>query len=259
MHRLTVGEVMTNRVISVREETPFKELVRLMKDHDVSGLPVLDSRGCLAGIVTEADLLEVVGEPTGIKKRHTQFGRLLDRLLTPGHPQTIARATANTSAKSLMTSEVITTTPETPVRDAARHIVESGVKRLPVIDESSRVVGIVSRQDLLRPYLREDEGIQEEVLENLARKVLWIDPSTIKVVVDQGVVKLHGTVAKQSQKDILIELTHRVDGVVDVEDHINAAENDRDSEPEWMRKESTQAEPWAKVAQMYGYRPSDRK
>lgn len=258
MKGLTVGDIMTKRVISVREETPFKELVRLMKDHDVSGLPVLDSSGCLAGIVTEADLLEVVGEPTGIKKRHTQFGRLLDRLITH-EAGTIDTSTAHISAKSLMTSELITTTPETPVREAARNIVESGVKRLPVVDESLRLVGVVSRQDLLRPYLRDDERIREEVLENLAKKVLWIDPSTIKVLVEQGVVKLHGTVAKQSQKDILIELTKRLDGVVEVEDHIRAAENDRDSEPEWMRKESAQAEPWAKVAQMYGYHESDKR
>jgi CBS-domain-containing membrane protein len=259
METLTVGEVMTNDVITVREETPFKELVRLMKEHDVSGLPVLDSSGCLSGIVTEADLLEVVGGHTGIKKRHTQFGRLLDRLLAPGRSDTIDSTTANTSARSLMTSELITTTPDTPVREAARHIVESGVKRLPVVDENKRVVGIVSRQDLLRPYLQNDELIKEEVLENIAKRVLWIDPSTLKVAVDQGVVKLHGVVEKQSQKEILIEFTSRVDGVVDVEDHMNAAENDRGYEPEWMRKESSKAEPWAKVAQIYGYQSSDKR
>jgi len=258
VHNLTVGEVMTERVITVREETPFKELARLMRAHDVSGLPVVDASGTLVGIVTEADLLEVVGEPTGVKKRHTQFGRLIDRLLTPGHGGDIDRATAYASARSLMTSEVITTAPETLVREAARHIVESGVKRLPVLDRDRKVVGIVSRQDLLRPYLRDDEQIREEVMERVAKKVLWLDPASIKVHVDQGVVKLHGHVAKQSQKDILLELTRRVDGVVEVEDHINAAENDRDLEPAWMRKESSKAEPWAKVAQIYGYSPSDK-
>jgi CBS-domain-containing membrane protein len=258
MESLTVGDVMTTPVITVREETPFKELVRLMKEHDISGLPVLNSDGCAVGIVTEADLLEVVGEPTGVKKRHKQFGRLLDKLLVPGRAEPIDSSTANTSARSLMTAELKTTTPDTPVRDAARHIVESGVKRLPVLDGANHVVGIVSRQDLLRPYLQDDEAIQEEVLENIAKRVLWIDPSTIKVLVENGVVKLHGVVAKQSQKDILIELTRRVDGVVQVEDRIAAAENDRDLEPEWLRKESVQAEPWAKVAQMYGYQSTDK-
>ncbi|MGH2734995.1 MAG: CBS domain-containing protein [Actinomycetota bacterium] len=259
MEKITVGEVMTKRVISVREETPFKELARLMMEHDVSGLPVLNSTGRLAGIVTEADLLEVVGEPTGVKKRHTQFGRLLDRLVSPGREGTVDRSTAYTSAKSLMTTDVITTTPATPAREAARHIVESGIKRLPVVDSSGHVVGIVSRQDLLRPYLQDDERIREEVLENLAKRVLWIDPSTIKVLVDKGVVSLHGFVAKQSQKEILIELTSRVDGVVSVADHMAAAENDRDFEPEWMRKESARAEPWTKVAQIYGYDSSDKR
>lgn len=259
MHTLTVAEVMTEHVLSVREETPFKELVRLMKTHDVSGLPVLDSAGCLVGIVTEADLLDVMGEPGGVKKRHTQFGKLLDRLLTPGPTNAIDRATAHTSARALMTREVITTTPETTLREAARRIAESGVKRLPVIDAENRLVGILSRQDLLRPYLQDDERIREEVIENLARKVLWIDPSTIKVLVDQGVVSLHGVVAKQSQKDILIELTRGVDGVIQVTDHMAAAENDRGFEPEWMRKESSRAEPWAKVAQIYGYTSSDKK
>jgi CBS domain-containing protein len=259
VERLTVGEVMTPHVISVREETPFKELVRLMKDHDISGLPVLDSSGCLVGIVTEADLLEVVGEPTGVKKRHTQFGRLLDRLLSPGRTHMIDESTGQISAKFLMTTDLITTTPDTPVREAARHIVETGVKRLPVVDGERHLVGIVSRQDLLRPYLRDDERIREEVIESLAKKTLWIDPSPLKVLVKQGVVQLHGVVEKQSQKEILIELTRRVDGVVKVEDHMAAAENDRDSEPEWMRKESAQADPWAKVAHLYGYHESDER
>jgi CBS-domain-containing membrane protein len=258
MESLTVGDVMTIHVITVREETPFKELVRLMKDHDVSGLPVVDSTGALSGIVTEADLLDVVGEKTGVKKRHTQFGRLLDRLITPGRQETIDRSASHISARSLMTSDLITVTPGTPVREAARIIVDSGVKRLPVVDEENHVVGIVSRQDLLRPYLQNDDKIREEVVENIAKRLLWIDPSTIKVAVDQGVVKLHGTVAKQSQKELLIELTSRVDGVLEVEAHVNADENDRGYEPDWMRKESQQAEPWAKVAQIYGYHSDDK-
>src|SRR5687768_15150167 len=132
MHSLTVGEVMTKRVITVREETPFKELVRLMQTHDVSGLPVVDANGCLTGIVTEADLLELMGDPTGVKKRHTQFGQLLHRLLDTGRTDTIDKSTAHVSAGTLMTIGLITTTADTPVREAARHIVESGVKRLPV-------------------------------------------------------------------------------------------------------------------------------
>jgi CBS-domain-containing membrane protein len=256
---LTVAQVMTGRVISVRQETPFKELVRLMKTHGVSGLPVLDSSGCLVGIVTEADLLEHVGGAIGEKKRHSQLGRLIDRLLSPTHSADVSRATANLSARSLMTSDVITTTPETPVREAARHIVESGVKRLPVIDDDKKVVGIVSRQDLLRPYLLDDERIREEVIEDLVKRVLWMDPEEMKVIVNQGVVKLHGVVAKQSQREILVELTGRVDGVVQVEDHMTAAENDRDFEPDWMHKESPQAEPWAKVAQLYGYSSTDKR
>lgn len=259
MHTLVVGEVMTDQVVTVREETPFKELARLMKVHGVSGLPVLDSSGCLVGIVTEADLLGLVGGASDEKKRHKQLGKLFDRLLGPGRPGDINRATALLAARSLMSSEVVTTSPGTPVREAARHIVEKGIKRLPVIDENNRVIGIVSRQDLLRPYLLDDERIREEVIENLAKKVLWIDPGTIKVLVDHGIVKLHGVVAKQSQKDMLLELTSRVDGVIQVEDHMTAAENDRVFEPEWMRKESSRAEPWAKVAQMYGYKSSDKK
>jgi len=259
MRSLTVGDVMTEKVITVRRETPFKELVRLMRTQDISGLPVVDSDGCLAGIVTEADLLELVGEPTGVKKRHTQFGRLLDRLLDGSRPDLVDKATAHVSAGSLMTPDVITTTPDTLVREAARHIVESGVKRLPVVDERNRVVGVVSRQDLLRPYLQDDERIREEVVEEIAKRVLWIDPETIKVVVDEGVVKLHGKVAKQSFKEILLAMTARVDGVVEVEDHIDAIENDRGYEPEWMRRESADAEPWRKVARIYGYHPSEKR
>jgi CBS domain-containing protein len=253
MENLTVGDVMTTEVVTVREEAPFKELVRLMKTHNISGLPVVNGSQRLVGIVTEADLLVVMGGASGIRKRHIQFGRLLERLHSPSKGTEMDASTAHTAAQVIMTKDVVTAQASTPLREAARKIMHQGIKRFPVVDPEGRVVGIVSRQDLLRPYLQDDEHIREEVMENLAKRILWIDPATIKVVVDQGVVKLHGVIAQKSQKDVLVEFTRRLDGVVAVEDHMTAVDNDRDYEPDWARHESSRAEPWGKVARIYGY------
>jgi CBS domain-containing protein len=258
MDQLTVGDLMTRNVICANEHTPVKELVGLMKRHDISGLPVVDLKGALAGIVSEVDLLTIIGEPAqeGANARKRTHG-WVDWLLRSGRSAPVDDRSDVSTAASFMTRDVLTTTASTPIREAARAMIDARVKRLPVVDEANKVIGIISRQDLLRPFLQSDEKIKQEVLDHLAKRVLWIDPSNLKVVVDKGVVDLHGQVALRSQKEILIELARRVDGVVAVKDHLLATEDDRQAEPEWLRRESREAEPWARVAHMLGYRSPD--
>jgi CBS-domain-containing membrane protein len=119
-----------------------------------------------------------------------------------------------------MTREVVTVRPQDPVRLAIRTLLDAGVKRLPVVDDEGRLVGIVSRGDLLRPFLRSDEEIAAEIEVDVIRRGLWSDPWAIRAEVERGVVRLTGEVEDEEERDILLDVVRRVDGVVGVEDRL---------------------------------------
>ena len=223
MRKVKVEDVMTREVIAAREETPYKDLARLMSDHGVSGIPILDDDRRLIGIVTEADLL--LAEESGPEHPHL----LLRWLENPKRLAALRHEAEGIRAADVMTRHVVTTGPEDDVRKAARVLLDAGVKRLPVIDEDRRLVGIVSRRDLLRPYLRPDEDIREEVVDDVIGRTMWIDPRAIRVDVHDGVVRLEGRVEKKSVREILVELVHRVDGVLGVDDHLSFEHHDRET------------------------------
>lgn len=225
MRRARVENVMTRPALTAREDAPYKELVRLMAEHRVSGLPVVDEEGRLVGIVTEADLLLAEeGEP--------KFRSLFLQWFT--HPTRLAalkHEAEGIRAAHIMTRSVVTVRPHETVHDAAKVLLDAGVKRLPVVDEEHRVVGIVSRCDLLRPYLRSDREILDEVREDVVLGTMWIDPRTVKVEVKEGVVRLEGRLERKSVKELMVELVHRVDGVTGVDDHLTFEADDRTVRP----------------------------
>ncbi|HEX9892074.1 MAG TPA: CBS domain-containing protein [Actinomycetota bacterium] len=225
MKKVTVGDVMTKKVVAVDEDAPFKEVVRLLHDHRVSGVPVIGGDGRLSGIVTEADLVFVEG------KESARRNAFLDWFIHPKRLEEIEGRTAGLTARDLMTPDVITTRPETSVREAARAMIESGVKRLPVVDGDGRVLGVVSRRDLLTPYLRTDEELREEIATEVVERVMWLDPTEIHVEVIRGLVMLKGRLARRSEREILVELAGRVDGVLGVKDELTFAEDDRRIRP----------------------------
>jgi len=222
VRKVKVEDVMTREVIAAREETPYKDLARLMSDHGVSGIPILDDDRRLIGIVTEADLL--LAEESGPEHPHL----LLRWLENPKRLAALRHEAEGVRAADVMTTHVVTVRPEDDVRKAAKVLLDAGVKRLPVVDGNRRVVGIVSRRDLLRPYLRSDEDIREEVTEEVIQRVMAIDPRSVTVRVRDGVVGLEGQVEKKSVKEILVELVHRVDGVLGVDDHLSFEHHDRE-------------------------------
>lgn len=237
-----VGDVMTREVVSVREDEPFKDIVRIMHEHRVSGVPVLDADGKLVGIVTEADLLMAEEEHTEPKAR----GRsLLEWFLHPAGMAEIEGRAEDIRARDIMVRDVVTVTPEVPVREAIKILLDAGVKRLPVIDGGRRVVGIVSRRDLLQPFLRADEEIAAEIRDHILLHTMWIDPDTVAVAVSRGVVRLEGEVDLKSTKEILVELAHRVDGVVGVEDRVTFRTDDRKIRPE-RHEELAWSENWVR-------------
>ena len=208
-HRL-VGELMTPAVVKVRPDTPFKEIAQVLAENDITSVPVVDEQGRPLGVVSEADLLrnEAAGEdPAG--------------LLPAAHLSSKERARSGaTTAHGLMTSPAECARPEWTVVEAARVMDHRHIKRLPVVDEAGRLVGIVSRSDLLRVFLRHDHAIREEVRDDLVARILGLSPDSVDVRVDDGIVTLRGTMDDQSAARTLARLCQGVDGVVSVADHL---------------------------------------
>lgn len=202
-----VRNVMTHEVITVDEQAPFTEMVRRMAVHKVSALPVLDDRGRLVGIVSEADLLH--------KEEYQDLEDERHWLETRRERAARAKA-AGRRAAEVMSTPVVTIDPEATVAEAARRLARHRIKRLPVVDEHGKLVGIVSRADLLRLYLRDDEAIHREIVDEVLLRALWIDPTTVAVKVDDGVATLVGQVESASLVPIVVHLTRTVPGVVDV-------------------------------------------
>lgn len=211
MKRWTVGDVMTENVVTVVETTPYKEIVDMVATQAIGAVPVLDQDRRVVGVVSEADLLHKM-EFTGAEP-HV---RLLER-----RRQRNARTKASAeNAAELMSTPAVVVSPAAPLTAAARLMDAEGVKRLPVVDGAGRLVGILSRRDLLRVYLREDEALREEIVTQVLLRTLWIDPRTVTVTVDRGVVTLAGTVDRSGTIPVLVSLVAGVAGVVDVVNHL---------------------------------------
>jgi CBS domain-containing protein len=211
MKQWTVREVMTENVISVSEETPYKEIAEMLTRRRVSAVPVVGATGLVVGVVSEADMLHKVEYRT----RDPQLW-FLER-----KQRRVARAKASADvARDLMTSPAVVIEPTATVAAAAQLMDSEKLKRLPVTDAQGRLVGIVSRGDLLRIYLRDEEAIRKEIVDEVLVHTLWIDPSTINVSVVHGVATLAGTVDRRSTKDLVLQLVSGVTGVVHVADEL---------------------------------------
>ncbi|GHJ96864.1 hypothetical protein SNE510_63830 [Streptomyces sp. NE5-10] len=213
MQHRTVFEVMTHRVVTVSPGTRFKEIARLLVENDVSAVPVVDEDRRLLGVVSEADLLRDSAELPDLEGRWAGV-RLLSR--ERGLPE------AETAA-DLMTSPAVSAQPAWNLVETARTMDRKGVKRLPVIDEAGRLVGIVSRADLLRPFLRGDNAIQDEIEHDVLTDTLRMAPGTLRVTVDDGVVTLTGRVDERADIPVIVRLCRSVDGVVALHESIDYA------------------------------------
>ena len=207
-----VRDVMTAGVVTVADSAGFKEIVRLMHEHGVSALPVVNGDGRLVGVVSEADLLlkEEYEADEGAERRLLDFRwRRAER----------AKA-AGVLAAQVMTKHVVTVEPDATLPKAARLLHEHKVRRLPVVDEQGTVIGIVSRADLLKVFLRADREIFDEVTRDVLRRTLWLAPDAIRVTVRDGVVVLEGVVEQRSMIPLVVALVQGVEGVVEVESRL---------------------------------------
>jgi CBS-domain-containing membrane protein len=144
---MKVREIMSRPVITVSAETGIKAAARLLDEHGVSALPVVDATGALVGIVSEADLISIETRPDP---------------RTQATPMAPTAGSSPTTVSEVMTREVLTVSAGSQVSQAARIMLDAGVKRVPVV-EGRRVVGILSRRDLVKLIARRDEDIEDEI------------------------------------------------------------------------------------------------
>ncbi|MFF3201045.1 CBS domain-containing protein [Streptomyces sp. NPDC002962] len=208
-----VGEVMTQDVVEAHRETPFKDVVRLLDRHRIGGLPVVDDDDKVVGVISQTDLIrrQAAGPPAARARRFRlpPLGRSARRADSAGTGGAV-------TAQELMSTPAVTVHPEQRVADAARVMERHGVERLPVVDEEDRLIGIATRRDLLRVFLRTDDEIRREVRDEVLARAVGRPVHGASVRVRDGMVTLEGDLDSGDDIPLAIRLTYRVDGVVGV-------------------------------------------
>lgn|SRR5262245_3358643 len=205
---MRVQELMTANVVTVRPDMHLKDAAALLAEHRISGLPVVDEDGWVLGVLSEVDILF---KEAGADERHG----FLERLLALP-PSRLDLKLAATTVAEAMTAPALTIGPRRPVTDAATKMIREGIGRLPVVDDEGRLVGIVTRADLVRAFLRTDAEIEREIREDVIRRTLWLEPDTIQIDVTGGEVRLSGLVETRSDAELIPTFVQRVPGVVAV-------------------------------------------
>jgi len=222
---LTVREAMTPEVVTVSPDTQLKDVARILIDAGVSGLPVVDERGAVLGVVSEADFLIKGQGPLAI--RHRRLARLLGE---SANTQRQLNKLAARTAGEAMTSPAVTIEPTQPLRQAAALMTEARVNRLPVVDKGW-LVGIVTRADLVRAYLQSDEELARTIREDVLLRALWLDPAAFEVEVHRGEATVRGHVEGRSTARIVAETVAMIPGIVAVQTDIRWAVDDRELQP----------------------------
>jgi len=206
----TVKDVMSVLPVWVSEGASFREIAVRLRECRVSAFPVLDAHGKVTGVVSEADLLvkeAVADEPNVV------WGLLAGIV----HHAARGKA-AGVTAADLMTSPAVTIGPDETVEHAARLMYDRGIKRLPVVDRAGRLVGIISRSDVLAVFDRPDAEIREEIMTQVIAG--RSEPSWYSVIVKDGMVTLEGTPETAAIGRDLVRRARHVEGVVAVRDRL---------------------------------------
>jgi CBS domain-containing protein len=211
-----VSEVMTSGVVAAHEHAAFKVIVASLVGHRISAVPVIDDDRKVIGVVSESDLLaRVVAESDHtpaighLRHRRERLGKI--------HGETASR---------LMTKPAVTTHPECTIADAARLAAKARVRRLPVVDADGVLVGIVTRADLLRVFLKADAAIRAQIRDDIIVRQMALDPSDVEVSVHEGIVTLRGQLADRQMVQQLLESVHAVPAVVAVKSKLTCPVDD---------------------------------
>ena len=201
---------MTADVVTVRADTSYRDIVALVRGHRVSGLPVVDDDAKVIGVVSETDLLAAETADPG------QGVHLASRTWLPHRRQVMADTA---TAGDLMTHPAVTTGPDELVANAARLMHSLKLERLPVVDRDRRLVGIVSRSDVLSVFGRSDEEIRREVTRDVIMDGFFTDPGRLTITVRDGIVTLAGTPGSAVLGENIADQVQRLEGVIAVHDH----------------------------------------
>jgi CBS domain-containing protein len=205
-----VKDVMSPHPISVTRDASFKELAARLFELGVSGFPVVDDDGKVIGVVSEADMM--------VKEAMEDGHHGLRGVLAAIEHRTDWRKAGGVTAGDLMTSPAVTVTAEDTVEHAAALMHDRGLKRLPVVDQAGRLVGIISPVDVLAVYDRLDEEIRDEILSQVIP--ILSEPSWYNVVVKDGVVTVEGTPETIPTGHEILRRIRHVQGVVAVRDRL---------------------------------------
>ncbi|MFF5989967.1 CBS domain-containing protein [Prauserella flavalba] len=212
----TVRSVMTPRPYTVGPGTELADIAALLTEQGISGVPVVDDRDAVLGVVTEADLISARLHP------HAGHGRglRLRRRQPADH-----HSAAAPKARELMSAPVLSVDADTSLAAAARMLGRSGVRRLCVVD-GGKLVGVLSRRDLILGYLRPDRDIHREVVSEVFGAALGVPRTSVGVAVEHGVVLLLGQLDRKSDVELAVSLTGRIPGVVEVRNRLGYRWND---------------------------------
>jgi len=209
---MRVEDLMTREVATTSPETPLRQAARLLAAAGISGMPVVDREGAVVGVLSEADILvKAGGEVPGTRL----LGWLLDA--DTGLEEKIRAETVGEA----MSFPVVTIAPDRPVHEAARLMSTEGINRLPVVDEG-RLVGILTRADVVRAFTRTDAQIADEIENEILRRTLWLEPGAVTVEVEDGAVRIEGEVGSPADAELLPVFVSRVPGVISVRTNVHA-------------------------------------
>lgn len=205
---MIVRDLMTNDVIAVHPETPLKDVAHILVENRISGVPVVDGDGRLVGVLSEADFL--VKEASGGSRPHRRSP--LRWLLGDRELEAERHRIAAIRAGEAMTVPAVSISADRALSEAARRMTDERINRLPVV-EDGRLVGIITRADVVRAYARADNELFLAA-DNALRAV-----DGLRVVsVEDGVVRMVGTVSHRAVAAVARDLVAKIDGVVGVDD-----------------------------------------
>jgi CBS domain-containing protein len=208
---MLVRELMTTEVVTVEESTPLKEAALLLAERRISGVPVVDADGKVVGVLSEADVL--VQERGRAIKHPGLLGLVFD-------PDAAWREKAGArTVGDAMSSPPIVIGPHRPVHAAASLMLEEDVNRLPVV-QHGKLLGIITRADLVRAFVRSDEELREEIADEVFGRALWLTPGRLTVTVEDGVATIFGSLTTAADVQATRELVARVPGIVSVVSHV---------------------------------------
>jgi CBS domain-containing protein len=209
---MKVQDVMTKEVRTIPPEATLKTVAEVFTDAGISGLPVVAPSGELLGIVSEGDILR---KEKGVDPRP---GGIAGWFFVE-FPEVRQKVAARLAGEA-MSSPAITIESWQPVQRAAALMVDHQVNRLPVVDDDGKLVGIVTRKDLVRAFVRSDAKIKREILDDVLLHSLWIAPERVAVAVEDGEVTISGQVDTQLDAELVRRLVEGIPGVVSVQSEL---------------------------------------